>query len=60
MGTVTIKFNTDNEAFEEDGEVARILKQAASKIPKWEEDGVFIASLFDTNGNKVGSVTVDN
>lgn len=47
---LTIK--TDTAAFDEypQGEVARILKKAASDI----EDSSFLGSLYDINGNRVG------
>lgn len=55
---ITIKIgSTGNDAFHEDvrGEVARILHDAADKIARGENP----RSLFDINGNFVGTVTTE-
>ena len=49
---ITIQINTDNAAFEDGGEVARILSIVAEKI----EDGICQFPIHDLNGNKVGQV----
>lgn len=57
---VRIKIETNNAAFGEDPapEVARILRKAAQDI---EEHGIDAAgSLFDINGNKVGTLDIDS
>jgi hypothetical protein len=48
-----IKFETDNAAFGDgnfEQEVARILKDVATKISNGSQDG----DVYDVNGNKVG------
>ncbi len=66
MATVTITIKTDNAAFDNDGEfggpgveLANILNDFANHVapysPIWSFDGM---SLMDSNGNKVGTVTV--
>lgn len=56
MANITIKLNTDNAAFDDNGseELEYVLKQAANII----ESGDFSKSIRDTNGNKVGTVEV--
>lgn len=52
---VTIRIETGNDAFadgKDEYEIARILHKLAAKI----DDGARPDSLFDTNGNKCGSV----
>lgn len=57
---VTIEFDTGNAAFEDDweGEVAFVLAQAREKLIALgpEEGG---RKLYDSNGNKVGTVKVE-
>ncbi len=49
----TLEIKMDNAAFDEPAsELGRILRELAEKI---ENDGVDHCSLFDFNGNKVGS-----
>jgi hypothetical protein len=57
---ITIKINTESAAFEDCSavEVARILRKLAGKIDG--EDGVNPRALLDVNGNKCGSVEVEN
>lgn len=59
MPTVTITFNTDNAAFEDDyfGEVAHIMFVASRML---EDNGAepFERKLLDTNGNTIGTVKV--
>jgi hypothetical protein len=60
--TVRIEIDTGNAAFgetvqERDAEVARILKEAAKKLESSYAMDDF--SLYDYNGNKVGSFTTD-
>jgi hypothetical protein len=50
--TIKITLKTDNAAFEdEDAEILRILQT-------WAARGARGGSLFDSTGNRVGSVTV--
>ncbi len=72
---VTIEFYTDNAAFEDDlsCELDAILTKARCKIQRFKEHGVLLkgdldgrprqpvdeCSVFDTNGNKVGHVRVE-
>ena len=57
---IKIEFDTENAAFAEDpDEVARVLRQAARKA----ENMILFGrdkerNLFDSNGNRVGSVEV--
>lgn len=55
---IRIQLDTGNAAFSDgnrDAEVARILREAADRIENGGDD----FSLYDYNGNKVGSVTTD-
>lgn len=49
---MTIQFNTDNAAFDDDfsGE----LRQIFSRILKQVENGTIDGLIFDSNGNKIG------
>lgn len=53
-----IDFSTDNDAFCEAPatETARILRKTARLIELGELEG----PVFDVNGNKIGSYTLDN
>ena len=53
MSKLTITINTDNAAFEDDFEIARVLKQAANLLVA----GIHQGTLRDSNGNKVGQFT---
>lgn len=57
MESVTIKINTENQAFDGDTgyELARILRGLADRF----EEGGSPSKLMDVNGNKVGSVEYD-
>lgn len=57
MAKIVISFNTDNAAFEDngDGEVSAVLEQAEKIIAS----GNFEKPLRDTNGNKIGMVTME-
>jgi hypothetical protein len=52
---MTIKFKTDNAAFEEDfsGEVVRILQVIIQDVERGYDNG----AIMDVNGNKVGTWT---
>lgn len=53
---MTVKVDTDNAAFEDDGlryECARILRNVADKIEAGEATGLF-QTVYDVNGNDVG------
>lgn len=58
--TLSIRFTMENDAFGEPDqeqwhdEASRILKAAAQRV----ENGADSFSLFDVNGNKVGSLDV--
>ncbi len=60
MATVTVTIETDNAAFEDPGELPRILAALAARLPAWEMNaGDFDAEpIRDSNGNTVGRVTV--
>lgn len=57
MKTATIKIEMDNAAFEGDGrdELARVLRSLAQDIESGSRDK---ASLYDINGNKVGTFKI--
>ena len=57
MSNITIKFNTDNAAFEDNSEELALVLAQAEKIIS---SGDFDKPLRDSNGNKVGSVTVED
>lgn len=61
MAKVTITLDTGNAAFEDDprGEPARILRELASRISDYGLANCEGLYLFDLNGNRVGSVTVN-
>ena len=50
---IKIKLNTDNQAFEDNQEIERILQEAVKKIASGISQGI----LRDYNGNKVGQFT---
>jgi len=52
---VTIEFNSDNAAFDDESEIKRVLLQAIQKICQGKDDG----KLMDINGNKVGCFEVE-
>lgn len=58
--TLTITIELDNSAFEEGGaeEVARILKDVASRIPDPLDQTGGTLSLHDFNGNHVGTAEI--
>jgi hypothetical protein len=53
---LTVNVRTDNDAFEQDriGELARILRELASRIERMEATGKF-QNILDMNGNVVGT-----
>ena len=57
MGTVRVEIKTDNAAFENPMELAHILEDLASRV----RDTGHLAddSIRDSNGNRVGQVTVE-
>jgi hypothetical protein len=61
MLSVTVKITCENAAFADDceGEVARLLKQAAKKVEAGELERLGYIPLMDINGNKVGSVEIE-
>lgn len=57
MAKIKIEFNTDNAAFEDaDSEMAHVLEQARNII----NSGNYEKPLRDTNGNKIGTVSIEN
>lgn len=54
MKKVTIEINTTNAAFEDDYELVRILLQLANNA----KEGLSDKNILDSNGNKVGKVSV--
>lgn len=58
MNFVTIRFNTDNAAFEDlDAETARILRALADRV-EYGSKGEYIP-IMDINGNQVGHFNHD-
>lgn len=57
--TITITIEADNAAFDDSGEVARILRELAERIDG-EADRELSNPIFlrDYNGNKVGALRV--
>ena len=49
----TITIDTDNAAFDDPGEFARILRTLARRC----EEGPITGSILDVNGNRVGEIT---
>lgn len=55
MTKFILEMDTCNAAFDELGmEVARILRETASKIEGLGNEGTYSQSVFDLNGNKIG------
>ena len=50
-----VEFETDNAAFEDPGEAARILHKIADAI----ESGRVYGELYDINGNRIGSYSFE-
>ena len=61
MPIFTLKFDTDNAAFDDDraGEIVRVLHSVASRI---EADGLsgFYETVRDVNGNDIGRFALKN
>lgn len=61
MAVFTLKFDTDNAAFDDDrdGEIVRILHSVASRI---EANGLsgFYETVRDVNGNDIGRFSLKN
>ncbi len=57
---IKIEIETGNAAFEDDleGELTRVIDQASDKVLALVEAGNHSTSLFDINGNRVGSVEI--
>jgi hypothetical protein len=56
MATLTVKFDTDNSAFNApnyNNECARILRKIADQMEREGASG-FYETIFDANGNDVG------
>ncbi len=53
---IEIELKTENQAFEDDQEIERILQEAVKKIAA----GIGQAPLLDYNGNKVGYFTTQD
>jgi len=52
--TVKINFKTGNAAFENDGEIGRILREIADQAG----DGPISGNVLDVNGNVVGKYSI--
>lgn len=62
MADVTIKFNTDNAAFEDDFEsalefVLRQIKKQVALQRRSNKEGP--AAVYDVNGNRIGKISTD-
>lgn len=55
MTEFVMRVNMDNAAFEDNGELVRILREVADKVEHLKE---FPFNLRDINGNKVGTADV--
>jgi hypothetical protein len=55
MKTFDLYFSMDNDAFEDDEEVSRILTRVAKSFSQ----GSTIGTIHDSNGNSVGEWSVD-
>lgn len=56
--TLTLTIDCDNAAFEDCGEVARILRELAERVDGREAHDMDEIILRDVNGNRVGDVRV--
>lgn len=59
MTKFILEIETDNDTFADgnlEEEVARILRKAAAAV----EDGIAWCHLYDINGNRVGSYSIDD
>lgn len=54
--TLRIEIRLDNAAFEDAGELARILGNAAKRLP--DPPAPDVVALMDSNGNRVGTATI--
>ena len=61
MAVFTLKFDTDNAAFDgdRDGEIVRILLSTATKIESQGLSG-FYETVRDVNGNDIGRFALKN
>jgi len=55
MAIFKMHVQMDNEAFEDNNELVRILRDVADKVEKLKS---YPFALFDVNGNKVGTADV--
>ena len=61
MSKITIELNTDNAAFEENpSEVSRILRLIADRADDGAWETMTALPLSDGNGNRVGTITVED
>ena len=51
---LTANIKMDNAAFEDDGEIVKLVHEIAEHI----EDGNLSATIYDSNGNRVGTYTI--
>ena len=57
--TITIKINTENDAFRNfDMQINKILENAGKKIRRYQHSPTDF-KLLDFNGNTVGTITMD-
>ena len=60
---ITIKLETDNEAMQEAGEIARILRELADKISNetlLDDIEYHPLAIKDINGNSVGTIDFES
>ena len=59
---VNIEFNTDNAAFEDSYlmEVTRVLARAKGALVESENTTTIRRPLTDSNGNRIGTVSIEN
>lgn len=61
MSTFTVRFDTDNAAFDECGgmEVASVLRDVADRVQSRDREPIHPTPILDVNGNRVGSFQWD-
>ena len=55
---ITIKFDVDNEAFDDAYEVERVLKTVTERIAHNGYDRPYNFALCDSNGNTIGACVI--
>lgn len=54
----TLKINCDNDAFEDSGEIARLLRKVADRVDGCAADVAFEGGVVDGNGNRCGDFSL--